>query len=194
MFMASVGHLGIRRLVLRDLLRERAVGRGEIKLSSGRMSDWYVNCKSILTAIGLELVAEQFHHILVSTAEEVRAVGGLTMGADPWTTAVSLWSRCYGKATIQPFFVRKEPKQHGTKQYVEAAQEIFDGRYVAIIDDVVTTGRSALLAIERSKEAGLVPVLCLTIVDREEDNGRQNIEASGIPVVSLFTRRDLLDD
>jgi orotate phosphoribosyltransferase len=132
----------------------------------------------------------------------VRGVGGLTLGADPIASAVALtsfleWerSRALGQpeeaAPVDAFIVRKEPKGHGTGQWIEGRRTIPDGSRVVVIEDVVTTGGSALKAIERCRAERLEPVACVALVDRLE-GGREAIEAQGVPLDPLFTRKDFI--
>ena len=103
-------------------------------------------------------------------------------------SAVALTSQLNG-APLHAFYVRKEPKGHGTGQWIEGLTSFEAGAKVAIVEDVVTTGASTLKAIERSRAEGLVPVGAFALVDRDE-GGREAIEASGVKVWSLFTRHD----
>ncbi len=93
--------------------------------------------------------------------------------------------------TVDAFIVRKEPKGHGTGQWIEGRKTIPDGSRVVVIEDVVTTGGSALKAIERCRAEHLVPVACVALVDRLE-GGREAIEAAGVPLFALFTRKDFI--
>ena len=114
------------------------------------------------------------------------AAGGLTLGADPIALSASLEAHRQG-VSIKPIIVRKEPKKHGTAKWIEG---ILDGvRRVVVIDDVITTGGSTITAIERMREAGLEVIAAVVIIDREE-GGREAIEATGVSVISLFTRGD----
>jgi orotate phosphoribosyltransferase len=115
-------------------------------------------------------------------------VGGLTMGADPIASAVSLVSY-FGDARLDAFLVRKEPKGHGTGQWIEGLTAFAPGAKVAIVEDVVTTGASAIKAIERARAEGLDPVAAFSLVDRQE-GGREAIEATGVKCHALFTRGD----
>ena len=138
----------------------------------------------------------------------MHGVGGLTLGADPIASAVATASflelerwraqdhvapeRSEGPpATYDAFIVRKEPKGHGTGQWIEGRRTLPDGSRVVVIEDVVTTGGSAIQAIERCRTEQLVPVACLALVDRQE-GGREAIEEEGVPLESLFTRGDFL--
>jgi len=179
------------RVRLLELLRELSFERRRVVLASGKESDFYVDCKrTALTAEGHVLVGRLLFDRVRRLAPPVRGVGGLTLGADPLASAVALTSFLEG-APVDAFIVRKEPKGHGTGQWIEGRKTLPDGSRVAVIEDVVTTGGSALKAIERCRSESLVPVACLALVDRME-GGREAIEATGVPVDALFTRRDFL--
>ena len=110
------------------------------------------------------------------------------MGADPLASAVSLVS-FLGQVPLQAFLVRKEAKGHGTGQWIEGLSSLPSGAPVVIIEDVITTGASTIKAIERARAEGLSPVGAFTVVDRQE-GGREAIEATGVPVLTLFSRSD----
>jgi orotate phosphoribosyltransferase len=112
------------------------------------------------------------------------------MGADPIASSVALTSFLLGHP-LHAFYVRKEPKGHGTGQWIEGRKTVPDGSRVVVIEDVVTTGGSALKAIERCRAEALVPVACLALVDRRE-GGREAIEAQGIPLEAVFAREDFV--
>ena len=128
-----------------------------------------------------------FAQIAKETASAV-GVGGLTMGADPLASSVALVSHLANKP-LQAFLVRKEPKGHGTGQWIEGKSSLADGAEVAIVEDVITTGASTIKAIERARAENLKPVAAFALVDRQE-GGREAIEALGVKVYSLFTRED----
>ncbi|HEY7726306.1 MAG TPA: orotate phosphoribosyltransferase [Anaeromyxobacteraceae bacterium] len=183
------------------LLRSLSFERRRVVLASGRESDFYIDCKrTTLTAEGHVLVGRLLLDRVRRLAPPVRGIGGLTLGADPLASAVAAASfleheAARGRGEAQPpppidaFIVRKEPKGHGTGQWIEGRRTIPDGSRVAVLEDVVTTGGSALLAIERCRSEGLEPVACLALVDRME-GGREAIEARGVPLQSLYTRED----
>jgi orotate phosphoribosyltransferase len=176
---------------LLELLRTLSFERRKVVLASGRESDFYVDCKrTTLTAEGHVLVGRLLFDRVRRIAPLPRGVGGLTLGADPIASAVAMTSFLEGQA-IDSFVVRKEPKGHGTGQWIEGRRTIPDGSRVVVIEDVVTTGGSALKAIERCRAETLVPVACLALVDRME-GGREAIEAQGVPLQALFTREDFL--
>ncbi len=173
------------------LLRELSFERRKVILASGKESDFYVDCKrTALTAEGHVLVGRCLFAELRKIRPLVRGVGGLTLGADPIASAVALTSFLEGEA-VDAFIVRKEPKGHGTGQWIEGRKTIPDGSRVVVLEDVVTTGGSALKAIERCRAEKLEPVACLALVDRLE-GGREAIEAAGVPLTALFTRKDFI--
>ena len=179
------------RLRLLELLRALSFERRKVILASGKESDFYVDCKrTTLTAEGHVLVGRLLFDRVRRLQPLVRGVGGLTLGADPIASAIALTSFLEG-APVDSFIVRKEPKGHGTGQWIEGRKTIPDGSRVVVIEDVVTTGGSALKAIERCRVEKLEPVACLALVDRLE-GGREAIEAQGVPLESLFTRQDFL--
>lgn len=178
---------------LKTMLLEKSVRTGDFTLASGKKSDLYVDCR--LTALdnrgaawvgeaGWDLVREK----IVTEGLEVDAIGGMTMGADPISLVVGMASAGHEKA-LQVFNVRKEPKGHGRGKQIEG--NFKEGDKVVVVDDVITTGNSTLQAIKAIRAAGGEVVFCLVLVDREE-GGRPAIEADGVPVVSIFTRSELL--
>jgi orotate phosphoribosyltransferase len=174
---------------LLTLLKERSFERRRVVLSSGKESDFYVDCKpTALCAEGHYRIGRLF---LEGVPEEAVAAGGLTLGADPLASAVSHASFLAGRP-IDAFIVRKEPKGHGTGRWIEGPP-LPEGAKVVILEDVVTTGASTLRAIERVREAGLRPLKVLALVDRLE-GGREAVEASGVPLEALFTRTDFIPD
>jgi len=179
------------RARLLELLRRLSFERRTVTLASGRESDFYVDCKrTTLTAEGHVLTGRLLLDRVRRISPLPRGVGGLTLGADPIASAVALTSFLEG-TPVDAFIVRKEPKGHGTGQWIEGRTTIPDGSRVVVIEDVVTTGGSALKAIERCRAERLTPVACLALVDRLE-GGREAIQASGVPLESLFTREDFI--
>jgi orotate phosphoribosyltransferase len=143
------------RARLLELLTRLSYEQREVTLSSGLKSNFYIDCKqTVLGAEGHFLVGTLFNRLIQEHAPEVEAVGGLTMGADPLASAVSTMSYLSGRP-LQAFYVRKEPKGHGTGQWLEGIKSLRPGMPVAILEDVVTTGGSALKAIVRAREFGL---------------------------------------
>ena len=179
------------RARLLELLRQLSFERRKVILASGKESDFYVDCKrTALTAEGHVLVGRLLFDRIRQLQPLVRGAGGLTLGADPLASAVAFASFLEGQP-VDAFIVRKEPKGHGTGQWIEGRKTIPDGSRVAVLEDVVTTGGSAIKAIERCRGEGLVVAGCFALVDRME-GGREAIEALGVPVEALFTRHDFL--
>lgn len=184
----SQAALDVDRARLLDLLTARSYAKRRVVLSSGRESDFYIDCKkTVLTAEGHWLVGRLLFAEIHRRAPSVRGVGGLTLGADPLVSAVSLVSHL-ARRPLAAFIVRKEPKGHGTGQWLEGRDAFDAGDEVAILEDVVTTGGSALKAAERARAEGLSPVAVFALVDRSE-GGREAIEAAGLTVHSLFSRQ-----
>ncbi len=179
-----------RKGSLLQLLKRLSYEQREVTLASGLKSNFYIDCKqAVLTAEGHFLVGALFHHILSEQAREVEAIGGVTMGADPLASAVSTVSFIAGRP-LAAFYVRKEPKGHGTGQWLEGTKSLRPGMPVAILEDVVTTGGSALKAIARAREHGLKVAVILGLVDREE-GGRETLEKEA-PLITLFRKRDFV--
>lgn len=172
---------------LLELLRRFAYERKTVTLSSGRVSDFYIDCRRVsLTAEGHFLVGQLLRAAIERVAPEAEAVGGLTLGADPLVSAISTVSFIAGRP-LAGFLVRKEPKGHGTAQWLEGGQ-LRPGMPVVVVDDAITTGASFLRAIERARAAELSVVHALALVDRDE-GGREAIAAQ-VPVAALYTRSD----
>jgi orotate phosphoribosyltransferase len=182
--------LAAKRARLLELLRTRAFAEREIVLSSGQKSSFYIDCKQVsLDAEGACLIGELFCALVAEVAPDAVAVGGLTLGADPLATATSIASFRAG-APRAAFIVRKEPKGHGTAQWLETTG-LAAGAKVVVLEDVITTGASTLRAIERARGAGLVVAHALGLVDRLE-GGREAIVAVDVPLTTLYTRHDFL--
>ena len=179
------------RARLLELLRTLSFERRKVVLASGKESDFYIDCKrTALTAEGHMLVGRLLFDRVRRLRPLVRGVGGLTLGADPIASAIALTSFLEHEP-VDAYIVRKEAKGHGTGQWIEGRRTIPDGSRVAVLEDVVTTGGSALKAIERCRAEKLEVVGCFALVDREE-GGREAIEATGVPLEALFTRKDFI--
>lgn len=176
---------------LLELLRTRAFAEREVTLSSGAKSNFYIDCRQVsLDAEGALLIGELFHAVIEEVAPSAVAAGGLTMGADPLATATSIAGLLAGRPRAA-FLVRKEPKGHGTNQWLESPR-LPAGAGVVILEDVVTTGAATCKAIERVRAAGFNVLHALALVDRLE-GGRAAVTAEA-PLTSLFTRRDFLPE
>src|SRR5438477_8692477 len=172
---------------LLSTLAHRSFRLGEFKLSSGGISDYYIDCRTTtLDAKGSRLTGEVFLDEIGQRGWKPIAIGGLTMGADPIVVAVAVVS-----GELSGFLVRKAEKQHGTGQRIEGFRE--KGARVVIVDDVCTTGASTVQAIEAAREFGfeIVGVMCL--VEREEAKGRTSVEKASAPArfVAIFNADDV---
>jgi orotate phosphoribosyltransferase len=179
------------RARLQEIIRKRSFGRGEITLASGRKSDFYFNLKpTMLDAEGAALLAELTLDALAG--ERIDYVGGLEMGAVPLAGAIAQLSFMRG-APIQAFFVRKKPKEHGARLSVEglAPGESLTGKRVVIVEDVTTTGGSAIKAVDAVRESGADIVMVLTMVDREE-GAADNFREAGLAFRSLYKAAEFL--
>ena len=177
------------RQKLLSTLAHKSFRLGEFKLSSGGTSDYYIDCRTAtLDARGSKLTGEVFTEEIRTQGWKPRAIGGLTMGADPIVVAVSVVS-----GELDGFLVRKAEKQHGTGQRIEGFRE--KGARVVIVDDVCTTGASTVQAIEAAREFGFEIVGAMCLVEREEAKGRPNVEkaASPAPFISIFTASNVRD-
>jgi orotate phosphoribosyltransferase len=181
------------RARLLELLRSISFERRKVVLSSGAESDFYIDCKrTALTAEGHVLVGRVLLERIRRANPVIVGAGGLTLGADPLASAVSLTSFLDDpNRPVHAFIVRKEPKGHGTGQWIEGRRALPDGSRVAVLEDVITTGASALKAIARCRAEGLAVAGCYALVDRSE-GGREAIAASGVTVESIFAREDFL--
>jgi orotate phosphoribosyltransferase len=159
-----------------------------IPLSSGKFSRFYIDCKMALSyPIAREIAADLI--LAKLRTQDIQAIGGLALGAYPIAIAVSDAFYRLTRKEIRAFVVRKEPKTHGLQKYLEG--DVKQGERVLIVDDVITTGASTLMAINKSREVGLDVVQAIAIVDRAEENGRENIEQAHIPFDAIFTMQDL---
>ena len=173
---------------LRRLLLERSVRRGEFTLSSGKRSSYYIDCRlTTMSPEGMVLVGRLGLAEIARAGWRPKAVGGLTMGADPIAYAVAAAS--FGtNFQIDAFSVLKESKAHGTGQRIEG--NFRAGDEVVIVEDVITTGGSAEQAITTVVSAGGIVLGVLAVVDREE-GGRSELERAGRRVVCLTTATEL---
>jgi orotate phosphoribosyltransferase len=173
------------REALKRLLREKALKFGDFTLASGKKASYYLDCRQItLDAQGARLVGEGMLELLAVDMPEL--VGGMAIGADPITAAILTIAGMRG-LPLRGVMVRKEAKQHGTGQLVEGPFR--QGESIAIVEDVVTTGGSSLLAIERCEAVGLKVKRVLAIIDRLE-GGREAFAERGYELTTLFTIRD----
>jgi orotate phosphoribosyltransferase len=177
------------RSALCQLLAAHSARRGTFTLSSGRQSTLYIDARlTTMRPEGQSLIGPFGLRSIRDAGWNVDAIGGLTLGADPVSYAISYASSLAG-TPVRAFTVRKEAKTHGTGQLIEGPFR--SGDRVAVIEDVITTGGSALRAIESVRAAGGVVVGVLAVVDREE-GGRDAIEQLDVPVITLATATEIL--
>lgn len=173
---------------LEQLLLERSIQRGDFTLASGLRSSYYIDCRpSTMSAEGLALIGTLGLAAIRRAGWAPDAIGGLTMGADPvaYAIAAASWR---DPPAIDAFSVRKESKGHGTRRQIEG--NFRSGARVVVIEDVITTGSSALQAVEALAEAGARILGVLAVVDREQ-GGKTNIEKVVPQVVVLTTAMQL---
>ena len=173
---------------LLELLKNYAYKKGEFKLSSGKTSEHYVNCKPVtLSGRGLTLSS-----LLLLKEVETSYVGGLTLGADPLVSGVALVSALDSRL-VNGLIVRKEAKGHGTQAYIEGLLPP-EGTKITVLEDVITTGGSAIKAATRLRDAGYVVERVVAIVDRQEDKEADEfMESVDLELRSLFTLGDVIN-
>ena len=179
------------RARLAKIIAARSFGRGEITLASGRKSDFYFNLKpTMLDPEGAALLAELSFDALKD--DNVDYIGGLEMGAVPIAGAIAQLSWLKGHP-IAAFFVRKKPKEHGARLAVEglAKGETLQGKRIVIVEDVTTTGGSAIKAVDAVKDAGGEVVMVFTMVDRDE-GAAETFKEAGITFRSLYKAGEFL--
>ena len=173
-----------------ELIIEKAFKYSEepvFKLVSGRMSNYYFNCKTVtLHPEGMYLIGNLIFDLIEDM--DIQGVGGLTLGADPIAYAAA-YTSFLKKKPIEAFVVRKTAKSHGTMQWIEG--NVNKGDRVVIVDDVITTGKSTVEAINRAKEEGLHIAKVISLIDRQE-GGREAVEASGYKLDSIITREEVM--
>ncbi len=176
---------------LREILLEKSCKKGSFTLTSGKTSDFYIDGKqTTLSAEGAYLCGSLLFELIRKSEHKIEAVGGMTLGADPLVTAVSMISYLE-QQPIPAFIVRKKAKGHGTGNYIEGLGNMPAGCRVALVEDVVTTGGTLIKVIERVETAGFKVGMVATVVDRQEE-GQQILEKAGYKLKSIFTRQDLL--
>jgi len=176
---------------LLTLLKEKAYRKGDYTLSSGRKSEHYVNCKPVtLSSRGLTLASLM---LLSSVEEDAVAVAGLTLGADPLVSGVAVVCGL-DKIKVDALIVRKEAKGHGTGAYIEGPLPE-KGATITVLEDVITTGGSAIQAVQRLRDAGYVVNRVAAIVDRQEDGEADAaMKEADLELVSIFKLEDITSD
>ena len=171
---------------LLKMLKENAYKKGEFTLSSGKSSDHYVNCKPVtLTGRGLTLASMALlEHV------DTKVVAGLTLGADPLVSGVAVCS-ALDMRLVDALIVRKEAKGHGTQAWIEG-REYPEGTKVVVLEDVITTGGSAIKAVKKLRDAGYKVDRVVTVVDRQEDGEADAaMKEEGLELKRLFTLKEL---
>lgn len=171
---------------LLELLCEFAYREGDFVLSSGQQSSYYINCKPVTLHPEGALATGRL--LLSMLSADVDAVAGLTLGADPIVSAVSVVS-ALGDRPIPALIVRKEAKGHGTMAYIEGPT-LSEGANVVVLEDVVTTGKSAMQAVERLRGAGYKVDRILSLIDREQ-GGAEFYRSVGLDFEAVFTIKDI---
>ena len=171
---------------LLKMLKENAYRKGEYTLSSGKKSDHYVNCKpGTLTGRGLTLAS-----MMLLEHVNTRVVAGLTLGADPLVSGVAVCS-ALDMRLVDALIVRKEAKGHGTQAWIEGP-EIPEGTKITVLEDVITTGGSAIKAVKKLRDAGYKVDRIVAVVDRQEDSEADiAMKEEGLELISLFTLKEL---
>ena len=173
---------------LLKMIKESGYKKGEFTLSSGKTSDHYVNCKPVtLTGRGLTLAS-----MMLLEHVDTKVVAGLTLGADPLVSGVAVCS-ALDMRLVDALIVRKEAKGHGTKAWIEG-REFPEGTKVVVLEDVITTGGSAIQAVKRLRDAGYKVDKVVAVVDRQEDGEADAaMKEEGLELKSLFTLKELCE-
>jgi len=174
---------------LLELLKKYAYKKGEFKLSSGKTSDHYINCKPvILSPRGLTLASVM---LLSQVDKDAVAVGGLTLGADPLVSGVTVVCGL-DNINLSGLIVRKKAKGHGTGAWIEGP-ELPEGSVVTVLEDVITTGGSSIEAVKRIRDAGYKVNRVVSIIDRQEDGEADAaMKWSNLELVSLYKLEELI--
>jgi orotate phosphoribosyltransferase len=176
---------------LRDLLRDRSVRRGDFVLASGARSSYYIDARiTTMSGLGQVLIGRLGLAALDAAGWQPASVGGLTLGADPVAFAIAHAAGRAGRA-LDAFTVRKESKSHGTGRRIEGGFQ--PDSDVVVVEDVVTSGDSALRAVQAVEDRQARVLGILAVVDREA-GGLERLEGAGYPLLSLFTASELLED
>jgi orotate phosphoribosyltransferase len=183
-----------KKAELIQIIKKMSYEKREVTLASGKKSDFYIDMKhTLLNAKGIWLISQIIAERIQAFREEgldIKGVGGLTMGADPLSTGVSLVTHDW-KFPLHAVYIRKEAKSHGTQAWLEGMKNFKSGDKIIILEDVVTTGGSTLKSVERARLGGLDVAGVITAVDRQE-GGAENIAAAGLKFEAIVTREMIL--
>ncbi len=178
-----------KRKELLKLLKKKAFLKKRIKLSSGRISNFYIDVRKVsLSPKGLYLISHLVFALLKD--KKINAIGGPTLGADPIVSGVCFLAHKHNRR-LKGFLIRKSPKKHGRQKLIEG-QILTAGEKVVIVDDVATSGSSLIKAIKVLKHAGIKVTAALAVVDREE-GAKEALARYQCPLISLFTKSDFLN-
>ena len=173
-----------------DIIKKKSLTKGPVRLSSGQISDFYINLKpTLLYPRALDIISDLMLTFFKEKTSEVIGVGGLGIGALPLTTAVSLKSLSWD-IPLMNLYIREKVKDYGTKQVIEGLDNVQTEDKIWILEDVVTTGKTSLTAVERCQQAKLNVEGVLTCIDRGE-GGKENIEAKGLKFHHLLSIEDI---
>jgi orotate phosphoribosyltransferase len=173
---------------LLSLLKKDAWFKGKVKLSSGKVSDFYIDVRRVsLSSEGIYLISHLVWGLVKN--DNITAMGGPTLGADPIVAGVCMLAHQENKS-LKGFLIRKTPKEHGRQQLVEG-KELAQGERVVIIDDVATSGASLVKAVEALQKEKVNVVRAIVVIDREE-GAKENLTKVNCPLVSFFTKTDFL--
>lgn len=176
-------------MTLLEILKEKAFQKKTVTLSSGRISNFYIDVKRVsLDPQGAFLIGNELFDLICKNFSEAKAVGGLTLGADPLATAVSI-SSWVAQKPLSAFIVRKEAKEHGLTRLIEGSDLIPQKSKVVILEDVVTSGKSSLEAAQKARDFGWEVLGVAAVVDRQE-GGREALEAQNLVLKSLYCKSD----
>ncbi|EKE10994.1 MAG: Orotate phosphoribosyltransferase [uncultured bacterium] len=179
------------RLELGNLLLKHSYKKGTFTLTSGKQSDFYIDCRcTALIPRGGFCIGTCFLYLIAKNCPDVQAIAGMTMGADPLITATSMVALMRG-FDLPQIIIRKEAKGHGTGKYLEEAATVPRNAQLVLVDDVLTTGGTLLKSTERINAQGHTVKHIIMIVDREE-GAREMLISKGFIVHSIFTRTELL--
>ncbi len=171
------------------LLKDLSYEEGDFLLASGKRSTFYIDCKeTTLNPEGMYLVGHLMYQRVLGMPD-IEAVGGVSIGGDPLVCSTVIASYAL-RSPIPGFFIRKEPKGHGTNVWIEGGKNLKKGMNVVILEDVVTTGGSSLKAIDVTEREGFKVKGVIALLDRL-DGGKEAIESKGYKFSSIFTLKDL---
>jgi len=182
------------RKKLKTILLERSYKEGIFTLSSGKTSDFYIDCRvTVLDGEGAFLTGIAFSKMITREFPEAVAVAGMTMGGDPLVTATSICSYLDSECNdLEALIIRKEPKGHGTNNYIEGKENVPVGSPIIIMDDVATTSGTLIMSKKRIESEGYIVAGVIVVVDRQEGASEALKESTGFTLNSIFTREQLL--